>query len=434
MSEQLSIICFRISSQIWSAFTLALISFASFGQGLGNSPYSTFGIGEMLSGTTAAQQMMGGSGVSYTNGLFINNLNPALLARNRVTTLEVGGMLQVKQMQDILNKQKVTGGNLSYLSMAFPLNSRWTASFNYAPYSFLDYKITTYSEIAGSSYYALMTNNGTGASNKISLSTGYRLYKNLYVGVTGSYLFGTTTREQSSQTVGMNDGYDYQIVISDIDRMSNPVFKAGASYRFKLAEKRYLNVGGTYDLPARINGKRVQSYAEFIGDTPVTNSSDTLSYNKRVHMNLPGGFRAGLSFENPYRLAISADVAYQQWSKFRDFDRDSQGFRDTYQFNLGLEYTPNVMSSSNYFSRIPYRFGINYTQLPYNLTNRRINEASITFGVGLPLNKVGLSDANLGFTVGQRGRIESSVFKEQFFRVTLGFTISDQWFYRQVVD
>ena len=55
-----------------------------------NSPYSYLGMGEIQKGENVTQMMMGGIGVSNSNGIYTNVVNPALLARNRWTNLEVG--------------------------------------------------------------------------------------------------------------------------------------------------------------------------------------------------------------------------------------------------------------------------------------------------------------------------------------------------------
>jgi hypothetical protein len=70
-----------------------------FAQGLGNSPYSAIGLGELLSSAYSPNNGMGDAGVSSANPLYINALNPALLARNRYTMFDVGVIGQYKGLQ-----------------------------------------------------------------------------------------------------------------------------------------------------------------------------------------------------------------------------------------------------------------------------------------------------------------------------------------------
>ena len=92
-----------------------------FAQGLGNSPYSAIGLGELLSSAYSPNNGMGDAGVSSANPLYINALNPALLARNRYTMFDVGVIGQYKGLQDSKQNQRDFGGNLGYLALSFPV-------------------------------------------------------------------------------------------------------------------------------------------------------------------------------------------------------------------------------------------------------------------------------------------------------------------------
>ena len=50
-----------------------------------NSPLSYIGMGELYTPETPSNSMMGGIGVSNSNGIYSNQINPALLARNHYT-------------------------------------------------------------------------------------------------------------------------------------------------------------------------------------------------------------------------------------------------------------------------------------------------------------------------------------------------------------
>jgi hypothetical protein len=82
-----------------------------------NSPYSYLGMGEIQTGDNASQMMMGGIGVSNSNGIYSNLVNPALLARNRYTNLEVGVNTEYKTLQDYRQQQKIFGGNYQSLNL-----------------------------------------------------------------------------------------------------------------------------------------------------------------------------------------------------------------------------------------------------------------------------------------------------------------------------
>ena len=56
-------------------------------------------------------------------------------------------------------------------------------------------------------------------------------------------------------------------------------------------------------------------------------------------------------------------------------------------------------------------------------------ETGISFGVGLPLG--GLSNANVGFEISQRGQEESDLIKETLIALRIGFSLSDRWFIKR---
>ena len=81
-----------LSKTLRSLLIVLLLSMAPavWAQTILNSPYSYLGMGEIQGSENATQMMMGGIGVSNSNGIYTNMVNPALLARNRWTNLEVG--------------------------------------------------------------------------------------------------------------------------------------------------------------------------------------------------------------------------------------------------------------------------------------------------------------------------------------------------------
>jgi hypothetical protein len=403
--------------------------------GQGYNPYSVYGIGEIFTPAFSAQQTMGGSGVSYANAIFINNLNPALLARNRVTVFEVGLVGQVKRLREATQSQQVVGGGLNYLAMAFPVNRRWTTGLTFRPYSEVNYEVRQVRPIEGTLNFAEYLYKGSGGVNQVAWSNGFLLGKSLYVGVQASYLFGNITRESS--TTSLLYQQDFRVALQERYNHRNLLLKAGLAYRHKLREKLFLNMAAAYDVPASLRTTRERVFQHFSGTDTLANTQDVLA-RATGSVRLPGGLRVGASVENPYKLALSADFFYQPWTQYRGFSGGSgagEGFRDSYQVALGAEYTPNILSATSLFKRIPYRAGFNYGISPYVGANgQAIREGAFTLGTALPLNRQGLADLSLGVQMGQRGALGDGGIRERFFRINLGFTIGEQWFYRQVVD
>lgn len=159
-------------------------------QGLGNSPYSSLGMGEFYGDAYSDNTGMGQAGVSTGNGFQINNLNPALWVRNRFTTLDVGLIGQYKDIVSGSRHQRNAGGNLAYLSLSFAVAPRWVIGVNLKPYSFVDYENTFYRPVSGSPaspsgnpIVAQYTTSGKGGINKASITNSVQINRYLSLGL-----------------------------------------------------------------------------------------------------------------------------------------------------------------------------------------------------------------------------------------------------------
>ncbi|MFN8357113.1 MAG: hypothetical protein U0Y10_21845 [Spirosomataceae bacterium] len=394
-------------------------------QGIGNSPYTALGIGEQNSGAFAPNLSMGGAGVASANGIYINNLNPALLAWNRFTTFEVGMIGQSKTITESSKTQQTFGANLHYIALSFPVATRWTMSLKLMPYSYVDYEVRSIRAIPNTPNFAKYTNTGKGGLNKASITNGFMIGKSLFLGAEVGFLFGGIDRESDSQTL-LNDGQDYRLVLLDRTNYSGGFFKGGFAYRQKLHDKLFLNIGGTADLQTNVGAERLQTFEAYVGEKTVgVIGADTIRNFANSHITLPASYRFGIGLEKPNKLQVSLDYTIRNWTKYRNFSNQAEYSQNGFTTNLGLAYTPNFLATTGFFKKTEYRFGLNYTRTPYTTPDGKpIDDYHATFGFGLPLRD--LSFINLGFAVGQR----NGTIKENYWRFTLGFTLNDRWFVR----
>ncbi|MCY7352264.1 MAG: hypothetical protein LH606_16640 [Cytophagaceae bacterium] len=416
-----------------------IVHSAALAQGIGNAPYSALGVGETFSGGFAVNQMMGGSGVAASNGIYINNLNPALLARNRNVTFEVGLLGQLKRLNDGTQRQQTAGGNLNYLTLGLPINRRWTASIGLQPYSYVDYEIRETKPISGSIYYADYTYKGNGGLSRVALNNGFSIGKSLYAGISASYLFGNINRQAISRLRLFDAAQDYQISLQNRVNYHDLTFKGGLAWRQKLREKLFLNLAGTADFGTDIRAEQIRSYEVLdVSDQLIPGTlPDTVNRDTNGSVRLAPTYRVGLSLESPFKFTFNADLAWHRGSKFRSFGNTGnldEKLRDSYTVSVGAEYTPNILAATGYWKHVPYRLGFSYGKTPYSVNGQQPNEWSVSTGMSLPLSRGGLSDLNLAFTYGQRGAAGGGLIQEQYGRFLMGFTFNDRWFQRLVID
>ncbi len=402
-------------------------------QGLGNSPYSALGIGEVYSGNNITNLGMGGLGVSYANGFFLNSVNPALLARNRNTIFEVGLLGQSKNITDTRGQsQRDFGANLSYLTLAFPVTKRWSAGLGLRPYSYVDYQTTQYQKVPGTIYEAEYTYRGKGGLNKAVLTNGFQIGKNFYAGVEAAFVFGNITNDSESRL--LIGGDDITVQRSNLASHSDVMWRLGAAWRPKLNKDWFLNIGATFDPQTRIGGKTTDTYRQIDASGTQVSNPDTVNRTSRGSVTLPSQFRGGIVLEKTLKFAAGVEVTYQPWSKFSTLTGQPGNLRDSYSVAAGLEFMPKA-TSSKYLELINYRAGITYARLPYavSATGPQLNDLSGSIGFSLPVGRF-VNSLNLALTVGQRGTLSEGQIRERYVKLGFGLSLNDRWFNRYKVD
>ncbi|UFH51860.1 OmpP1/FadL family transporter [Spirosoma sp. KNUC1025] len=429
----------RIYKRIRQTLTHSLLAVAAtspmvLAQGLGNSPYSALGIGELYSPGNVTNIGMGGVGISNASSFYLNLQNPALLARRtRFTVFEVGLIGETKSLSQYitnsLQSQRATAGNLGYLALAFPANSRWNMAIGLKPYTYVNYHTQQLTTVPGTSNLAQYDYTGRGGLNKATFSNGVRLTKNIYAGVEAAFLFGNTTYSSNSALVLGSNTTDVGVTHLNRVNYSDIVWKLGAAWRPKLNDTWTLNLGATYDPETRIKATQTDIYQKtYLGAV-----ADTLRLNSTAKATLPQQVNFGISIEKNNTLLIGVDVGFQQWSKYRTADNRLGNLADAMTLGVGLEYTPKP-ASNRYRDLITYRVGFQYNRQPYLVNGTQINDINGSLGISLPLGSYLVNHVTLSLVGGQRGVLTGTQIREQYVRVALGFSLNDWWFRKQVVD
>ena len=401
-------------------------------QGLGNSPYSTFGIGDTYTQGYASSAGMADVGVSTSNGFSVNGINPALLVRNRVTFFEVG-LVGVSRTLNQTNYEKLRsfGANINNLVFAFPASSKWTLTIGLRPLSTVEYKSTLYRKIPNSIYEGKYSYNGSGGLNRVVFGNGFQVGKSLNLGVEASYVFGNIRRSSETQLL-IGDSQDHLVARNDRTSVGSLAFKWGAAYRLVLKKDQYLNFGAVADFKTNLSAKQTSTFE-------ITNLSGLLVANpdtirdKAGSLTLPAHYRVGLSYEKWLKLVVSLEYDYQAWSQFRNIDQLTQSMTNTSGWHLGVDYIPRI-NSTKYFQLVSYRFGVNYRNTPYLFNGQNPKDLSASIGFTLPIGKSFGNSMNLGITGGRRGVIDNGAVQETYVRFNVGFSLSDRWFVKPKLD
>lgn len=437
-----------------SAF-LFLLLVATFTSAVGqqaNSPYSRFGVGDLLIPASTASQGMAGMGVSYYNPVGINLTNPALLTANSLTVFEGSASAEEKILSGATGEQRDFLGNLDYLAFNFPIARRFRLGMGVQPYSRVNYESVLYSKIEGINQFAEYTYKGTGGITQGYFSGAVLIGDGLSLGAQAFYNFGSATSQSLSRILGnafvfAPGGQTESVQLTDRVTYNDVSFKVGAHYRYRLPNNVYLNAGATFAPQTDISAKRYRAL-EAVNYSEAVIVRDTLVSAEAIAPRLPERITLGFSVQKPINeagrsrspvtYALGADVSWQDWSMTKDVN--FQAFLDRqFRISLGGEITPNIVdATASYLNKITYRAGLRYDQTPFAPEGASFIERSVTLGFSLPnprpANRYqGYSRLNLALSYGQRSA-DGQALSETFYRVQIGLSVQQPWFFRRRYD
>jgi hypothetical protein len=131
----------------------------------------------------------------YTDSIHIHLNNPAAYGKLGLTTYTAGLSHREIWLNSFTETQNTSVTNLDYLSIGFPLAKNWGMGFGITPYSDVGYNLLDERE---SSNQGTILNeySGQGGINKVYLSLGHQLARNLYIGATVNLNFGNLSNQR----------------------------------------------------------------------------------------------------------------------------------------------------------------------------------------------------------------------------------------------
>lgn len=416
--------------QLRIIFSLLLISIAapSFGQ-LGTTPYSIFGLGEVMPQGNIRNMGMGGVGLSNGSGFYTNVLNPALLIHNPYVIFEAGFLAEYKNLEVNTQSQNDAGGNLLNLHLAFPVvRGKYTMGIGLRPATIVNYEFNTEEKLPQTPTYFETRYRGEGGVSQVYWAHGYKIRKGISVGLEAIYNFGSVTNHSETFLL---DGTLVPLDAVDITSrtfFSDFTITPGMVFSAQLDSASYLNFGLTYERQVNLDVDFSREFQrQTRGETPI--SIDTISTSTE-RIRLPQSLNLGVSFEKTLKYTIGLDVSLEQWAKFTN-SIETSNLSNSWKVALGGEWTPDASSVSSYLKRVTYRLGVRYAKTPWTVNDLQIPDVGINFGFSLPISR-GLSSLNIAFTYGERGEVQEDIIRERYFRVALGANINDpQWFRRR---
>lgn len=461
------------------AFFFLCIEIVSMAQD--NSPYTRYGIGDLVPHSNINSRAMGGISAAYIDVFSVNLNNPASYSNfqafkepksNKIVSgravLDIGVNVENRALREPGNPVSFNAKNLlfSHMQVAMPIRSNWGMSFGLRPVSRISYRIgqreILFDPNTGQRIDSAYTEyKGDGGSYLATVGTGFKLFQKkkgylqtegLALGFNFGYFFGkkdySTRRSLINDTVEYYRG-NYQTRTT----FGNIYFDAGLQYRKMLTDytdngkqgkRTWLALGAYGTIGQKLNGKQDIIRETYFVDASNGNTqldSVSLKEDIRGNIQMPSSFTVGIVYEKEVDMTkkkagwlIGIDFTQQNWADYR-FYGQPDFTQNKWEVRVGGQIQP--APKKNYFSQMTYRAGFFYGPDYINI-QQELKRFGATFGVGLPIIGGGYRSnqatiVNLAFEFIRRGN-NDNLLRENLFRLSAGFSLSDIWFQKRKYD
>jgi hypothetical protein len=394
----------RTRLSVFSFSLLLMISHSA----IAGSFYSQKGIGLVNHFASGRSIGMGGIGLSIAEPLTVNYLNPATLVAIPISTLSGNFLHEGTDLKNATQDAYISETNVSGFQFVVPLKrDRIVMSIGAVPYSGIEYTFTARDSIGTNGYDEIVI--GDGGVNTAFLSFSAQPVRNLYLGITGLFYFGTLRNIWRII-------YDSTQFLNTQDEVTRSFTAGNIRFGFLYKVRPFWNIGGVITPPVTLDAntsillRRINEFTD-LPDTEI---------------ELPVSFGIGTSFDLAKKLTVGIDYFTQRWSSGSEagFENDSQ------RIGLGLEFSGRGGARSSYFSRVAVRAGFYYHDLGLvEESGQKVTETFGSFGLGLPI-KWAAAKLDLALEAGRRGSLDRNSFRETVVRFTASVTVGELWFYR----
>ncbi len=343
-----------------------------------NSPYSRYGLGDMVPNQSVVSRSMGGISAGfvdydrrfdlkqlYPKTQSINFVNPATYSKMRITSFDLGFEVDTRTLHSNTDARKfsTSSATFSYLQLGVPLSRKHEIGMNIGlrPITRISYKIAQqqkeFNPVTGNLIDSVnVLNEGSGGAYEVFAGIG-KAFKNLSVGVNVGYMFGT--KDYSTRKSFLNDSVlyypsNYESKASFGGLMVN----AGVQYTANLTKTTKLVVGAYGNLRQKLNATQDIIRETFNYDANgATYQIDSVDIQKDISgkIDYPSNVGAGFTLEKLDRWMIGADFSTTSWSQYRFFGTKDSSVKNNWTLRIGGQFTPDLFNAKTYWGRVTYR-------------------------------------------------------------------------------
>lgn len=409
----------------------------TFAQTIGNSPYASYGIGDVKYDNSLEHQSMGGVSTAFVSDFnnSFNFKNPAANENLLLTTARIEGTNENNFYRSDVNDYKSTKSStyLSNIALSFPLSPKVKFGLGYQPYSTKRYEIATApSEVAGiSSVNKFM---GQGTVSTVQGAVSYQITPSFGLGLRSNFYFGNIydVKELKTTNYDIINGLETRTRIRDFN------FTAGAVYQKKNEDDTKITVGATATFGNINDGKTVFTNSTYIYDIKSEKIDQQIIATRELPVKnlLPFEVSVGAGYGHAFKWYAGAQLDYKKATDIL-YEGNLISLNDQFRISAGGYYLPNYNNFRNYFERVVYRYGAYYEKGGLQIAGENINRYAVTFGALFPFKDSGagnMSGVEIGVEAGHRGTTKNNLISQNFVNFKVGFNFSDRWFRKVLYD
>ena len=419
-----------------------------------NSPFSRYGLGDLVPSQNIVNRAMGGLSSTYSSSQSVNFSNPASYAHFTVVNYDIGITLDRRSLRSASPVQKYNSVNLSpsYVSLGIPLSleHKIGLAFGLMPVTKVNYNINESKRINDGKDSILSLYEGEGGLYKGFVGIG-KSWGGLSVGINSGLLFGR--KDIVTRTIIIDSMLTYKSNSSDNTSFNHLFLNLGLQYEDSLGKpgqpkSTTIKFGFSANMKQNLSARKTisrETYTYDFNDNPLTIDSVYNSGEQAGTITLPASYTGGISLNKiardkgiPYqKTMIGVEYETSKWSQFRSFGEPDR-LINSWQARIGGQITPKVFYDKNYWSLVTYRAGFYLGKEAVNADGNGLPVYGVTLGAGFPLLKYRSYDnqstvLNTTFEIGKRGNSKNKI-TESFFRFALSVNLSDRWFVKRKYD
>lgn len=457
---------------IFASFASVLgLSAQTAGQNYTLSPYSNFGLGEVLNQNFV---QAGTNSQTHSGPYSYSLLNPATLSRLRYATFDFGVNGKTGLISSGDQNQSFNGGALSYITLAFNLWKKDKITYykdstsgstravykpkKSTPYSWNSYLALYPSSSIGYNYTfeqktdSLLNrtaHSGSGGVNNFEWGQSLQLGHNFSIGLSNALMFGTI-RDNSIFSIP-DTAVTYNFVEDDkFVQVRGWQHRIGAMWTFgKDSAKHVLGLSYGFNSGMKAWQTRMVRTLEtsvVAGQTRLFILDTVLSEDgSRRGFTMPATLGVGYRFTRGRSWSLGVDYRRQMWGDFSAYFAKNSKLATRNDFGLTLTLNPaDEKSPREKRMKMPLRLGGQYSQTQNIIVTgsgeTRIDEMRLFAGFGLPLtrryfdNRVLRSILHFQVDYMSRGKVLPGIARENYLMLTMSMNLGDLWFQKRKFD